>query len=98
MTVMSMPACSSDMAAEWRMTWGVTCLAAIDGQVRAAVVACLATRCSTASRLRRVPRRDGNSGSGPAPPRSASQPRRMSAVAGGERGRAFLSALMATLG
>ena len=36
MTVMSTPACSSAMAAECRRTWGVTCLAAMDGHVLAA--------------------------------------------------------------
>jgi hypothetical protein len=44
------PACSSAIAAEWRSVCGVTFLAAMLGQLAAAVVACLPTSFSTASR------------------------------------------------
>ena len=46
-----------------------------------------------ASRLRRVPRRVGNSGSVPVPPCSVSQPPQDGRGGGGERGRAVLAAL-----
>ena len=63
MTVVSTPACSSDIAQLWRSTCGWSFLACSDGQRVAAVAAWVATRCSIASRLSRRPVRVGNSGS-----------------------------------
>src|SRR6266702_4414221 len=75
MTVMSIPACSSRMAAVCRRVCGVTCFPRSDGQAAQAVAVYLARRCSTASRLSRAPVRVGNSGSSGTPGCSVSQPR-----------------------
>ena len=67
MTVMSTPAWSRFIAAVCRRVCGVIFLACRVAQVRAAVSACLVTRCSTASRESGVPVLAGNSGlAGPA--------------------------------
>jgi hypothetical protein len=68
------------MAAVWCSTCGVMCLLASGGQARAARAAWWAMRCWSASRLRGLPCRVGNSGSVGLPPRSVSQPRRTATV------------------
>ncbi len=68
------------MAAVWRSVCGVMFLLASDGQVRAARAAWWAIRCWSASRLRGLPCRVGNSGSVGLPARSVSQTRRTATV------------------
>ena len=59
MTATSTRARNSFIAQVCRRTWGVGCLVRRDGQLRAAVTVCFATRPPTASRLSGVPRADG---------------------------------------
>ena len=73
MTELSTLACSSCMAAVWRRTWAEIRLVRKEGQPCAAKVAYLASRCSTASRLRARPCWVGKRGSEGLPARSASQ-------------------------
>jgi hypothetical protein len=72
------------LGSRWRelSVCGVTCLPAMEGQARAAVSAWTATSLATASRLSRVPRREGNSGSSGCPPRSFIHARRIFAAPG----------------
>ena len=63
MTVVSTPACRSDIAQLWRRTWGCRGLPLRLGQVIAAVAAWVLTRCAIASCWRLRPVRVGNSGS-----------------------------------
>jgi hypothetical protein len=65
MTVLSMPAASSRIAAVCRSTWGVILLLARVGQAALAVAVCWDRRAATASRLIRVPARVGNTTSAP---------------------------------
>ena len=60
MTVLSMPAASSRIAAECLRTCGVIRLLAMVVQTVPAVAACSVRRAATASRLMRVPVRVGN--------------------------------------
>ncbi len=76
----SMPACSSRIAAVCRSTCGLTVLVAIDGHASAAVVVCSASRRWSASRLSARPVRVGNAGSSGCPARSVSQARRTATV------------------
>jgi hypothetical protein len=75
MTEMSTPACRKFIAQLWRNTCGDTPLAAMDGQLSAAVVAYLATSHWTASTLSGRPVTVGNSGWFGSPARSAVQAR-----------------------
>ena len=47
--------CSSRIAAAWRRTCIVTCLVASEGHITVAAVTCLASRCSSPSRLTGLP-------------------------------------------
>ena len=69
-TVVSTPACSSDIAQLWRSTCGCSRLPASDGQLPVAVLVWMASRRSIASRLSRLPVRVGKSGSCGRPARS----------------------------
>ena len=68
------------MAQVCRSTWGETVLAASDGQLWAAALACLATSHWTASALRGRPPEVGKSGSVAAPARSVIQLRSTATV------------------
>src|SRR4029077_15062221 len=74
------PACSSAIAAEWRSVCGETFLAAMPGQVRAALAACLPTSLGIASRDNRRPAPVVNTGSAGPPGCSASQTRSAATV------------------
>lgn len=80
MTVMSTPACSRFIAAVCRRVCALTCLTCSDGQMRAAVAACLATRQATASWDSGVLRRVANRGPLSAGRDAVSQLSRMPAV------------------
>lgn len=60
LTVQSTPACRSAIAVVWRRVIFLVCSVL---HVNAAVAWCLANRCSTASRLKRLPVRVENNGS-----------------------------------
>src|SRR5665647_2334357 len=74
-TVTSVPDSNNLIAAEWRRVCMPTRLDRSEGQAWRAVATGRARRCSTASRLSRVPVMVGNKGSSGAPPRSVSQTR-----------------------
>lgn len=63
LTLQTSPACRSVITVVWRRVCGVIFLVCSFSHVNAAVASCLANRCSTASRLKRLPLRVENNGS-----------------------------------
>src|SRR2546423_11193844 len=97
MTVMSTPAWSRFIAAVCRRVCGVTCLTCSDGQVRAAVAACFATRPVTASWDSRVPRRGREQGAGVGGPACGKPAGQDADGVRGQRGAAVLAAFAAAV-